>query len=136
MDPTTRWILALVFVALVVWRLAHYLRLAMSSTHRQTLGAAGGSFAAAPAEGTGAAVPAEAAGSLLGRSAGLLVSASTWLVANALLWFILLGLPPLNYLPPIPLGVAGIFANFYIIPFAGKVGRRAQKRIDQARVVI
>jgi len=60
-------------------------------------------------------------------------AAGAWLGFNALLWYCLLELPPFKSLPPIPVGVAGIFANFYLIPLARKVGARSRRRIEEAR---
>jgi len=56
-----------------------------------------------------------------------------WLVINAILCYCLLEVPPFKSLPPIPVGVAGIFANFYLIPLARKVGTSNRRRIDEAR---
>jgi hypothetical protein len=48
---------------------------------------------------------------------------------------VLLEVPPFKSLPPVPIGVAGIFVNFYLIPLARKVAMRTRQRIGQARAV-
>ena len=63
----------------------------------------------------------------------MLVAVGAWLAINALLWYCLLEVPPFKSLPPIPVGVAGIFANFYLIPLARRVGVRSRQRIEEAR---
>jgi len=79
----------------------------------------------------GSSAPAQS--SLYTRVVGVLVAGGLWLAINALLWYCLLELPPFKNLPPIPVGVAGIFANFYLIPLARRVGARSRRRIDEAR---
>ncbi len=71
--------------------------------------------------------------SLFARIVGFLVAGGLWLTVNALLWYCLLEVPPFKNLPPIPVGVAGILANFYLIPLARKVGARSRRRIEEAR---
>lgn len=65
------------------------------------------------------------------RVVGVIVTVAIWLAANAVLWFSLFELPILKRVPPIPLGVVGIFANFYLIPFAQSMGRQCRRRIDK-----
>src|SRR6187455_3117575 len=72
MDPTSRWILILVFIALSIWRLARYLRMAIRAD---------------------ATSPGVANNSLVTRLAELLAALVVWLAANAVLWFLLLQLP-------------------------------------------
>jgi hypothetical protein len=79
----------------------------------------------------GLSVPTQS--SLYSRIVGVLMAVALWLGINALLWYCLLELPPFKSLPPIPVGVAGIFANFYLIPLARRVGARSRQRIDEAR---
>jgi hypothetical protein len=67
------------------------------------------------------------------RTVGVLVAAGFWLAMNAVLWYCLLEVPPFKGLPPVPIGVAGILANFYLIPLARKLGVRTRQRIEQAR---
>lgn len=132
MDKETRLALLILVVAIAVWRFVRYMRFGLSRTGRATsLGVAGGlvpqdadrmASVAAPSS----SVPAQ--GSLYSRIVGILVAAALWLAVNALLWYCLLELPPFKSLPPVPVGVAGIFANFYLIPLARRVGARSRRR--------
>ena len=114
MDPTSRWILILVFIALSIWRLARYLRMAIRAD---------------------ATSPGVANNSLVTRLAELLAALVVWLAANAVLWFLLLQLPLLKRVPPILLGTAGIFANFYLIPWARSTGKRFRTYLETVRVI-
>jgi hypothetical protein len=135
MDRSERLFLLLVFVAIAAWRLARFLRLGMGNT-RSPLGLAGGWIPSRPES----AVPAvststgpDLADCLPIRMAGLFVSIAIWLAGNLLIWFALLQLPFLRDMPPALLGMAGIFANFYLIPFARQAGRRCSVRLKMAR---
>lgn len=83
-----------------------------------------------PTAATAPSAPAQ--GSLYARIAGVLVSIGIWLAINALLCYCLLELPPLKKLPPVPLGVADILANFYLIPLARRTGMRCRRYIEGA----
>jgi hypothetical protein len=135
MDRAIRLIVALLLIALVLWRLNRYIRLGVSG-QRASLGAAGGLFPITPeaSAAVGDAVTPPAGRSTLARMTGVLVAVAIWLAANAVLWFGLLELPILKALPPIPLGIVGIFANFYLITFAQSVGRRCRTRIDRGNI--
>jgi urea transporter len=76
---------------------------------------------------------APAQGSLYARIVGVVVAVGLWLAINALLWYCLIELPPFKSLPPVLVGVAGIFANFYLIPLARRVGARSRRRMEEAR---
>lgn len=52
---------------------------------------------------------------------GVLMAAAVWAATNALLWYCLLELSPFKRFPPVPVSVAGIFANFYLIPLARRL---------------
>ena len=137
MDRMSRLLLLLALVAIAIWRLARYIRLGLAA-RRTTLGAAGGWFPPAPEQAALSAdttSPVSPKISFRGRLDELLVAAATWLAANALLWYCLFGLPLLKNVPPVPLGVAGIFANFYLIPWAQNTGRRCRKYIEGSRSV-
>jgi len=137
MDRWSRLLLILALVAIAIWRLVRYMRLGLAA-RRATLGAAGGWFPPAPEQsslGANAPSPDNMKSSFLARQAELLIAVATWLAANAFLWFCLFGLPLLKNVPPVPLGVAGIFANFYLIPWAQNTGRRCRKYLASSPTV-
>jgi hypothetical protein len=137
MDKQTRLALLALVIAIAAWRFARYMRLGLSRSRRPvSLGVSGGvvpqdsdrppNLVPTPSE----SVPQA---SVIARIAGVLVAVGVWLAINAVLWYCLLELPPLKSLPPILLGVAGIFANFYLIPLARRAGMRSRQRIEEAR---
>lgn len=135
MDKETRLALLVLVVAIAAWRFARYMRFGLSRSRRPaSLGLAGGLVLQdsdrSPVTPESLA-PAQS--SLYARIVGLLVAVGLWLVINALLWYCLFELPLLKSLPPVPAGVAGIFANFYLIPLARRVGARSRRRIEEAR---
>jgi hypothetical protein len=136
-DKETRLALLVLVIAIAAWRFARYMRLGLSRTKRTTnLGVAGGlvpqdSDRTASISHPGSSSPAKS--SLYGRVVGILMTVALWLAINALLWYGLLELPPFKRLPPIPVGVAGILANFYLIPLSRRVGARSRRRIEEAR---
>ena len=137
MDRETRLGLLVLVIALGAWRFARYMRYGLSrSRGPANLGVAGGMVPqdtdpTVPAIAPGSSIPAQP--SVYARAVGILVAAGLWLGMNALLWYCLLEVPPFKNLPPVPIGVAGIFVNFYLIPLARKTGMRARQRIEQAR---
>jgi hypothetical protein len=137
MDRETRLALLILVIAIAAWRFIRYMRVGLSGSRRPSnLGVAGGvvpqdSERTESVTATGSSLPTQ--GSLSGRFVGVLVTVALWLGTNAVLWYCLLALPPFRRLPPIPVGVAGIFANFYLIPLARKVGARSRRRIEEAR---
>jgi len=138
MDKQTRIALVVLFVVIAAWRFARYMRLGLSGSRRRTsLGVAGGLIPQDSDPSASAAAPestAPAQSPVVARIAGLVVSVGIWLAINALLWYCLLELPPLNRLPPVPVGVAGILANFYLIPLARRAGASCQRRFEGAQV--
>jgi hypothetical protein len=129
MDRTIRLVVTLLLIAMVIWRLSRYMRFGVSRS-RTALGAAGGLVPLAPqvtAAGESSTPPAPS--SALARMAGILVAVAIWLAANVVIWFALFDLPILKRVPPIPLGIVGIFANFYLIPFAQSMGARCGRSI-------
>lgn len=140
MDKEARLALLILLIMIAAWRFARYMRFGLSRSRRPTsLGVAGGvvpqdSDQTAAAVSAGSMAPAQT--SLYARIVGVLVAVGVWLAINAVLWYCLLELPPLKRLPPIPVGVAGIFANFYLIPLARRVGLRSRQRIEVARAGI
>jgi hypothetical protein len=138
MDKETRLALLILVIAIAAWRFVRYMRVGLSRSSRPAnLGVAGGvvpqdSERTASVIAPGSSVPAKS--SLYSRIVGVLVAVALWLAINAVLWYCLLELPPFKSLPPIPVGVAGIFANFYLIPLTRRVGARSRRRIEEARV--
>lgn len=137
MDKETRLALLVLLIAIAAWRFVRYMRFGLSKTTRPTnLGVAGGLVPqdADPTASITTLGPSASAQSLLyARIVGIAVAIGLWLAINALLWYCLFELPPFKNLPPIPLGVAGIFANFYIIPLARRVGVRSRRRLEEPR---
>jgi hypothetical protein len=137
MDKETRLALLVLVIAIAAWRFARYMRFGLSRTRRATtLGVAGGlvpqdSDRAASVAAPGSSIPVQ--GSLYSRIVGVVVAVAIWLAINALLWYCLIELPPFKSLPPVLVGVAGIFANFYLIPLARRVGARSRRRMEEAR---
>lgn len=137
MDKETRLGILVLVIAIAAWRFARYVRYGLSRSNRPAnLGVAGGLVPQDADETVSAVVPGSpAAGqsSVHARAVGILMAAALWLVMNAVLWYCLLEVPPFKSLPPVPIGVAGIFVNFYLIPLARKAGARTRQRVEQAR---
>jgi hypothetical protein len=137
MDKETRLAVLILVIVIAAWRFARYMRFGLSRSRRPTsLGVAGGLVLQDPDRTASVTAPrslASAQSLLYARIVGILVAVGLWLVINALLWYCLIALPPFKSLPPVPVGVAGIFANFYLIPLARRVGARSRRRIEEAR---
>ncbi|HEY1892690.1 MAG TPA: hypothetical protein VGG63_20010 [Steroidobacteraceae bacterium] len=58
------------------------------------------------------------------------MAAGLWLAMNAVLWYCLLEVPPFKSLPPVPIGVAGIFVN--LSDPAGTASRHAHSATHRA----
>jgi hypothetical protein len=134
-DRSDRLILLAVVVAFAVWRLVRFLRLGLAK-RRSSLGIAGGWMP--PSSEDNRAVQPEStnlnhSSSLASRIIELLVTTVTLLVGNLLIWLILFGWQFLKTMPPAVLGIAWIFANFYLVPFARRCGRRSRQRIEIAK---
>jgi len=136
MDKETRLGLLVLVIAIAAWRFARYMRFGLSRSRRPTnLGVAGGlvpqdADRTASVTDLGSSAPAQS--SLDARVIGVIVAVGLWLAINALLWYCLLELPPFKDLPPIPVGVAGIFSNFY---GCGSFGRHKSRCKSLVRVV-
>jgi hypothetical protein len=135
-DRPARLVMILALIAIAAWRLLRYLKLAMS-TRRTSLGMAGGWF---PASADPASLPADSAvptpekTAFHVRVAELLVAVVIWLTGNALMGFCLLEVRPISSMPPIPIGIAWIFGNFYLIPWARNTARRCRQRFENADI--
>lgn len=137
MDKEARLALLVLVIAIAAWRFTRYMRLGLSRSKRPVnLGVAGGVVPQDPERmasitASGSLAPAQS--SFYARIVEVFVAIGLWVAMNALLWYCLLEVPPFKSLPPIPVGVAGIFANFYLIPLARRVGARGRRRIEEAR---
>ena len=128
-----RLIVALLLIALIIWRLIRYMRLGISGRPR-ALGLAGGVLLPTAGQARadlGSEDPPSSRSPLHVRLIGSSVSAVVWILGNLLLWTSLFGLPKLRDAPPVLLSVAGIFANFYLIPFARQIGNRCRMRLHR-----
>ena len=134
MDKETRLALFVLVTAITVWRFARYMRFGLSRSSRPTsLGVAGGLVPRdfdrkRSVANSGSSAPVQSF--LYPRLVGVVVATGLWVAMNVLLWCCLLELPPFRNLPPIPVGVAGIVANFYLVPLARRVGAHRRRRID------
>lgn len=137
MDKEARLALVVLVAVIAAWRFARYMRAGLSRSKRPVnLGVAGGLVPGDSERTTSAAASnslALSASPLYARFAEVVAAGGLWLVINALLWYCLLEVRPFKSLPPIPVGVAGIFANFYIISLARRAGARTRRRIEEAR---
>lgn len=133
MPRLDRLFVILALLAIVVWRFTRFMRLGMSK-RPQTLGVPGGLLPAdpqSPTTATSVTPSSPGTSSFASRSTELLITIGIILIGNAVLWFCLLELPILNRIPTLPLGVIGVFANFYLIPFARNSGRRYRHHLDK-----
>jgi hypothetical protein len=136
MGRLDRLILLLLVIAITGWRLTRYLRLGMAK-RRSALGVAGGWFPTSFEISSSVATDPVAPNRKTPLPVRLVVAAvgvAIWLVGNLLIWLFLLESPFLKNVPPMLLGIAGIFANFYLIPFARVTGKRCGQRMQSARV--
>jgi hypothetical protein len=125
----------LALIAIAAWRVSRYLKLAMSG-RRSSLGVAGGWF---PASADPTSLPADSATPTLktpfhARAAEILVAALIWVAGNVVMGLCLLEVPPVSGMPPVPKGVAWIFGNFYLIPWARNIGRRCRRHFESADI--
>jgi hypothetical protein len=125
MDTVLR---VLVIAALIVWsifRLVRYFRYGMAKRVTAVPPSAG---ILLPNTGVpvGSDSPARSASRSVRFIAGLIV-VIVWAAANAVLWFILFRLPMLAKVPFIWRLFVGVFANFYLFPFARGLGRQAEQ---------
>lgn len=137
MDKEARLALLALLIVYAAWRFVRYMRAGLSRSRRpMNLGVAGGLVPQDSDRSESVAAPAATVlskNSLYARGVGFLVAIALLLGINALLWYCLLEVSPFKSLPPIPVGVVGVFANFYLIPLARKMGLRSRRRIDEAR---
>jgi hypothetical protein len=135
-DRPARLVMIFALIAIAAWRLSRYLKLAMSA-RRSSLGVAGGWF---PTPASPASLPADSAvptaekTPFYARAAEFVVAVVIWLTGNALAGFCVLEVPPINSMPPVPIGIAWIFGNFYLIPWARNTARRCRRRFENANI--
>jgi hypothetical protein len=134
MDTVVRVLVVLAFIAYSVFRLVRYFRYGMA---RRVTAVPPSTWGVLPAPDTPTdmnamppVVPASRSVRLLAGGMAMVV----FVAANAILWLTLLGLPALSQVPLIWRLFVGIFANFYLLPFARAVGERQLKRM-QAKAV-
>jgi len=126
-DPErlARAVAFLLILAFVVWRLLRYLRLGAA---RRPLGVPGGAGlvpGAAPAADARLATPER-------RLSAAVAAAGAWLLVNVLLALALFALPPLAGVPLLWRLCTLVFANFYLLPFAGRLRARWSERPGDA----
>jgi hypothetical protein len=130
MDRPEKALLAVPLLALAVWRFIRYMQFGSRVHQIRRSASAQGSFG----------VP-NISGSLRTSSTAVRVAAATaavivWVGGNVLLWLALFQLPFERDLPFIwPLFLA-IFANFYLVPFAGRSGRKWAQRFEPDSSVV
>jgi hypothetical protein len=134
-DRTSRLILLLVVIALSAFRLVRYLKYGIAKRPQSAIpGSAGMVLPATPtAPAAAGAQPGGGAGSsrLTGALAAL-TSAGVWVAGNVVLWSCLFGWPALDEVPAMLRGVAGVFANFYLIHLARVAGARVRSRLQKS----
>jgi hypothetical protein len=115
-DRTSVLILLLIMIALSLWRLHRYLRLAMARP-RSGIPAALGAPPVTPAKPGDAAAPAGLGAGPRGmdRVRSWLAAAALWLAANALLFFLWYLIPAMRALPTIWLLLGAVLANLYLL---------------------
>ena len=64
------------------------------------------------------------------RVASFLAAISIWVAGNILLWCVLFRLPFERDIPPLWLAFVDVFANFYLMRFAARGGRRWAQRFQ------
>src|SRR5882724_4703846 len=121
----------LLFAAVIAWsifRLVRYFRYGMAK-RVTAVPASAGMLLPQTAAPVGSDSATESASRSVRFITGLTV-VIVWVAANAVLWFILFGLPMLANVPPIWRLFVGVFANFYIFPFARGLGERHKKQMQ------
>ena len=122
MDRVVRVSVVLALIAYSVFRLIRYFRYGMA---RRVTAVPPSTWGVLPATETPPARPATRSARLLAGGMSILVFAT----ANAILWLTLFGLPALEHTPVMWRLFVGIFANFYVLPFARMVGEKKLKRM-------
>lgn len=122
MDTVVRVLVVLALLAFSVFRLIRYFRYGMA---RRATAVPPSTWGVLPATETPAVAPVARSARFLAGGVSFLVFAT----ANAILWLTLFGVPALSHVPVIWRLFVGIFANFYLLPFARTVGEKQLNRI-------
>jgi hypothetical protein len=130
MDTVERVLVVLALLAYSGFRLIRYFRYGMS---RRVTAVPPSTWGVLPATETPTVTPVTP----VTRSARFLAGGVSFLVfatANAILWLTLFGLPALEHIPVIWRLFIGIFANFYLLPYARAAGRKQLKKMRASAV--
>jgi len=137
MHSSGRGIVAVLLLTFAVWRLVRFMKFG-SRLHRASspVSAHWPHGVLDPSTTAGAEPPPSDLKSTTVRFAASAAAVIVWAVGNLVLYFALFQLPFERDLPFIwPLFLL-IFANFYLIPFAGRSGRRWAQRFEPDSSVI
>lgn len=122
MSTPFKLLIALLLIGFAVYRLVLLVRHG-TRVHRPTIPTSSG-LAPQSLEGVAQGEPFASRLGTRGRLVALLV----WLVGNALVWGLLLGIPAFHRVPVIWILFIGVFANLRLIPFARSVAVRSAQR--------
>jgi hypothetical protein len=122
MDKVVRLLVIAALLGWSVFRIVRYFRHGMAKSVTAVPPSAGLLPNAAPTAGLNTSTTSASTGPAR-LIAGLTV-VIVWLAANAALWITLLKLPMLASVPLIWRLFVGVFANFYLFPFARGLGER------------
>jgi hypothetical protein len=122
METVGRVLVVLALLAYSVFRLIRYFRYGMA---RRVTAVPPSTWGVLPATETSPFAPATRSARFLAGGMTILVFAT----ANTILWLTLFGLPALDHVPVIWRLFVGIFANFYLLPFARAAGEKQLKRM-------
>lgn len=127
MDTVARVLVVLALLAYSVFRLIRYFRYGMA---RRVTAVPPSTWGVLPATETPAVAPVTRSARFLAGGVSFLVFAT----ANAILWLTLFGVPALNHVPVVWRLFVGIFANFYLFPFARTAAEKQLKRMRASAV--
>ncbi|MFZ1907077.1 MAG: hypothetical protein WAU56_16960 [Steroidobacteraceae bacterium] len=132
MHRPDRLVLLAVFVVLAALRLIRYLKVGAGKRVQMGIPASGGMPTPVTPPAAGSPSPIEPAGAEHSRVVPVLAAVLVFVLASALLWACLFGLPALGGLPTIWRLLAGVLANFYLIRLAARVAASLQQRAERA----
>ncbi|HXO63367.1 MAG TPA: hypothetical protein VN882_01585 [Steroidobacteraceae bacterium] len=132
MHRPDRLVLLAVFVVLAVLRLIRYLKVGAGKRAQTGIPASGGVPTPLTPPAAGSPSPIEPPGAEHSRVVPVLAAVLVFVLASALLWASLFGLPALGGLPTIWRLLAGVLANFYLIRLAAGVAASLQRRAERA----
>lgn len=120
MDAIVRILVVLLIVGLSIYRLVRYFRLGLARRVTAVPPTAGMFVADSPS--SNALAPSDQARSQRSRMIAALTTVAVLLSGNVILAAVLFGVSALSGIPLIWRLFVQIFANFYLLPFARKVG--------------